>query len=52
MVIVLLLCYVLSETLRIFRSLWLSKWSDEGNIDPSETLYYNTIYAGLSFGQV
>ncbi|XP_022973222.1 ABC transporter C family member 2-like isoform X3 [Cucurbita maxima] len=51
-VIVLLLCYVLSETLRIFRSLWLSKWSDEGNIDPSETLYYNTIYAGLSFGQV
>ncbi|XP_038877674.1 ABC transporter C family member 2-like isoform X2 [Benincasa hispida] len=51
-VIILLLCYVLSETLRIFRSVWLSRWTDQGNIGPNETLYYNMIYAGLSFGQV
>nr|QIT08318.1 putative ABC transporter C family member 2-like protein [Siraitia grosvenorii] len=51
-VIILLLCFVLSETLRIFSSLWLSSWTDQGNIGPSETLFYNLIYASLSLGQV
>uniref|UniRef100_A0A0A0KAW3 ABC-type xenobiotic transporter n=2 Tax=Cucumis sativus TaxID=3659 RepID=A0A0A0KAW3_CUCSA len=51
-VAILFLCYVLSETLRIYRSVWLSIWTDQGNIGPSETLYYNMIYAGLSLGQV
>ncbi|CAK9309360.1 unnamed protein product [Citrullus colocynthis] len=51
-VIILFLCYVLSETLRIFRSVWLSRWTDQGNIGPSETIYYNMVYAALSFGLV
>lgn len=51
-VVILFLCYVLSETLRICRSVWLSKWTDQGNIGPSETVYYNMIYGVLSLSQV
>ncbi|CAK9321250.1 unnamed protein product [Citrullus colocynthis] len=51
-VLILLLSYVLSETLRVFSSLWLSSWTDQSNLVPSETLFYNTIYAGLSLAQV
>ncbi|XP_022146679.1 ABC transporter C family member 2-like [Momordica charantia] len=51
-VIILLLCFVLSETLRIFSSMWLSNWTDHSDMKSSETFFYNIIYAGLSLGQV
>lgn len=51
-VLILLLCYVLSETLRVFSSLWLSSWTDQSDMGSSETLFYNMIYAGLSLAQV
>ncbi|XP_031744162.1 ABC transporter C family member 2 isoform X2 [Cucumis sativus] len=51
-VLILLLSYVLSETLRVSSSLWLSNWTDQSNLVASETLSYNTIYASLSLAQV
>lgn len=52
MILILLLCYVLSETLRVSSSLWLSSWTDQSNMGSSETLFYNMIYASLSLAQV
>ncbi|XP_023004008.1 ABC transporter C family member 2-like [Cucurbita maxima] len=51
-ILILLLCYVLSETLRVSSSLWLSSWTDQSNMGSSETLFYNMIYASLSLAQV
>ncbi|KAJ0018025.1 hypothetical protein Pint_11073 [Pistacia integerrima] len=51
-VIILLLCYVLTETLRISGSTWLSYWTDQGSLERHGPGYYNLIYSLLSFCQV
>ncbi|CAI0545433.1 unnamed protein product [Linum tenue] len=51
-VVVLLSCYVLSETLRVSSSTWLSNWTDQGASSRHSSGFYNLIYALLSFGQV
>ncbi|CAA0823750.1 ABC transporter C family member 2 [Striga hermonthica] len=51
-VLVLFACYILTETLRISSSTWLSIWTKQStstNYDPG---FYILIYAILSFGQV
>jgi ATP-binding cassette subfamily C (CFTR/MRP) protein 1 len=51
-VIVLFLCYTLTETLRISSSTWLSIWTEQGPLKIHGPGYYNLIYGILSFGQV
>lgn len=49
---ILLLCYFLTELLRVLSSTWLSTWTDQGSTKTHGPGYYNGIYALLSFGQV
>jgi ABC-type multidrug transport system fused ATPase/permease subunit len=49
---VLFLCYILAEVVRLSTSGWLSIWTDKTKPKTHNPLYYNGIYAGLSFGQV
>ncbi|KAH9747873.1 ABC transporter C family member 2 [Citrus sinensis] len=51
-VLILLLCYFLTETLRVSSSTWLSYWTDQSSLKTHGPLFYNTIYSLLSFGQV
>lgn len=51
-VLILLLCYFLTETLRVSSSTWLSYWTDQSSLKAHGPLFYNTIYSLLSFGQV
>ncbi|KAJ0240059.1 ABC transporter C family member 2 [Hirschfeldia incana] len=51
-VMMLLLCYVLTEVFRVTSSTWLSEWTDAGTPKRHGPLFYNLIYALLSFGQV
>ncbi|VFQ97027.1 unnamed protein product [Cuscuta campestris] len=51
-VILLLVCYVLTEVFRIASSLWLSFWTDESNSTKYSSGFYNLIYSLLSFAQV
>ncbi|KAL0721101.1 hypothetical protein Bca4012_035700 [Brassica carinata] len=51
-VMMLLLCYVLTEVFRVTSSTWLSEWTDAGTPKSHGPLFYNLIYALLSFGQV
>ncbi|KAJ3693573.1 hypothetical protein LUZ60_009053 [Juncus effusus] len=51
-VIILLFCYVLTETLRILSSTWLSVWTDQSGSKKHSPAFYNLIYAILSLGQV
>jgi ATP-binding cassette subfamily C (CFTR/MRP) protein 1 len=51
-VVVLFLCYILAEVVRLSTSGWLSIWTDKTKPKTHNPLYYNGIYAGLSFGQV
>ncbi|RDX64140.1 ABC transporter C family member 2, partial [Mucuna pruriens] len=51
-VLVLFACYVLTETLRISSSTWLSHWTDQSATVGYNPAFYNMIYAALSFGQV
>ncbi|XP_029130585.1 ABC transporter C family member 2 isoform X2 [Cajanus cajan] len=51
-VMVLFACYILTETLRISSSTWLSHWTDQGATEGYNPAFYNMIYAALSFGQV
>lgn len=51
-VIILFMCYVSTETLRILSSTWLSVWTDESSPKTHSPLFYNLIYALLSLGQV
>ena len=44
--------YVLTESLRVSSSTWLSHWTDAGMSMGYNPGYYNLIYASLSFGQV
>lgn len=49
---ILFMCYILTETLRVSSSTWLSQWTDQGGSRTHGPGYYNLIYAMLSFGQV
>ncbi|KAH6830702.1 multidrug resistance-associated protein 2 [Perilla frutescens var. hirtella] len=52
-VMILFMCYVSTEVLRVSSSTWLSYWTDEGShTDTHGPLFYNSIYSILSFGQV
>ncbi|CAL5411679.1 unnamed protein product [Camellia sinensis] len=51
-VMILFMCYVLTEVLRISGSTWLSKWTDQSSSKRYGPGFYNLIYALLSFGQV
>nr|AIU41637.1 ABC transporter family protein [Hevea brasiliensis] len=51
-VLILFMCYVLTEVLRVSSSTWLSNWTDQGTTKIHGPLYYNLIYSLLSFGQV
>ncbi|RID46135.1 hypothetical protein BRARA_I02816 [Brassica rapa] len=51
-VMMLLICYVLTQVFRVASSTWLSEWTDAGTPKSHGPLFYNLIYAILSFGQV
>ncbi|XP_031131650.1 ABC transporter C family member 2-like isoform X1 [Ipomoea triloba] len=51
-VMILLMCYVSTESLRIGSSTWLSFWTDGSSSTRYSSTFYNLIYAVLSFGQV
>ncbi|KAI8524589.1 hypothetical protein RHMOL_Rhmol13G0160700 [Rhododendron molle] len=51
-VMILFLCYVLTEVLRVSSSTWLSMWTDQSSSNRYGPGFYNLIYALLSFGQV
>lgn len=51
-VMILFMCYVLTEVLRISSSTWLSVWTDQSSPHRYGPGYYNLVYALLSFGQV
>ncbi|GLT68257.1 hypothetical protein SLA2020_405060 [Shorea laevis] len=51
-VLVLFMCYLLTEVLRVSSSTWLSVWTDQSTSENYRPGYYILIYALLSFGQV
>nr|QWN59145.1 ATP-binding cassette C transporter [Rehmannia glutinosa] len=52
-VMILFMCYFLTEVLRVSSSTWLSYWTDQSSSsDRHGPLFYNTVYSLLSFGQV
>ncbi|KAK9267317.1 hypothetical protein L1049_009740 [Liquidambar formosana] len=50
-VMILFMCYFLTEGLRVSSSTWLSYWTDQSSFKSYGPGYYNMIYALLSFGQ-
>ncbi|KAL3851518.1 hypothetical protein ACJIZ3_013400 [Penstemon smallii] len=52
-VMILFMCYVLTEVLRVLSSTWLSYWTDQSSSSHKHgTIFYNLVYLLLSFGQV
>ncbi|KAG8385226.1 hypothetical protein BUALT_Bualt03G0020100 [Buddleja alternifolia] len=52
-VMILFMCYVLSETLRVSSSTWLSYWTGQSSSSNRHgPIFYNSVYSLLSFGQV
>nr|GMD83307.1 ABC transporter C family member 2-like [Ipomoea batatas] len=51
-VLILLMCYVSTEVLRVASSMWLSFWTDESSSTRYSSGFYNLIYSVLSFAQV
>ncbi|XP_021729901.1 ABC transporter C family member 2-like [Chenopodium quinoa] len=51
-VMILLMCYVFTEALRVSSSTWLSVWTDQSSPHRYGPGFYNLVYALLSFGQV
>ncbi|KAJ4976197.1 hypothetical protein NE237_001303 [Protea cynaroides] len=51
-VMILFLCYVSTEALRVSSSTWLSMWTDQSSPNRYASGVYMLIYALLSFGQV
>lgn len=49
---ILFMCYIMTETLRVSSSTWLSQWTDQGSSKSYGPGFYNLIYAILSIGQV
>ena len=52
MVMVLFICYTLTEVLRVSSSMWLSFWTDQSTSKSYAPGFYILIYAILSLGQV
>ncbi|KAL3522804.1 hypothetical protein ACH5RR_015638 [Cinchona calisaya] len=51
-VMILFMCYVLTEVLRVSSSTWLSYWTDQSTSPAYGPGFYNLVYALLSLGQV
>ncbi|XP_073525888.1 uncharacterized protein [Phyllobates terribilis] len=51
-VLILVTCYILTETLRVSSSTWLSYWTDQSVPKKYGAGLYNLVYGLLSFGQV
>ncbi|XP_071921352.1 ABC transporter C family member 12 [Coffea arabica] len=51
-VMVLFMCYTLTEVLRVLSSTWLSKWTRESAVKNYRLGFYILVYALLSSGQV
>ncbi|KAK1381982.1 ABC-type xenobiotic transporter [Heracleum sosnowskyi] len=51
-VMILFVCYVLTEVLRVMSSTWLSVWTDTSSPKRYGPGFYNLIYSLLSLGQV
>ncbi|XP_008775219.2 ABC transporter C family member 2-like [Phoenix dactylifera] len=51
-VMILFICYILTEVLRVSSSTWLSVWTDQTSPKSHGSGFYNMIYAVISFGQV
>ncbi|KAM7270988.1 hypothetical protein ACFE04_030202 [Oxalis oulophora] len=51
-VMILFMCYILTEVLRVSSSTWLSSWTDQGIPKTHGPGYYNLVYSLLSLGQV
>ncbi|KAE8709270.1 ABC transporter C family member 2 [Hibiscus syriacus] len=51
-VMVLFMCYILTEVLRVSSSTWLSSWTDQSTTKTHGPGYYNLVYSILSLGQV
>ncbi|XP_051128280.1 ABC transporter C family member 2-like isoform X2 [Andrographis paniculata] len=52
-VLILFVCYILTETLRVASSAWLSYWTGESSTSPRHgPIFYNLIYSALSISQV
>ncbi|KAL6991625.1 Multidrug resistance-associated protein 9 [Sarracenia purpurea var. burkii] len=51
-VIILFMCYILTEVLRVLSSTWLSFWTKHSSPSSSGPGFFILIYALLSFGQV
>ena len=49
---VLFFFYIMAEVVRLSTSGWLSIWTDETKPKTRGSLFYNGVYAGLSFSQV
>ncbi|GAB2214047.1 hypothetical protein Droror1_Dr00018380 [Drosera rotundifolia] len=51
-VMILFMCYIMSESLRVSSSTWLSSWTDQSGTKKYDSGFYNLVYALLSFGQI
>ncbi|XP_042940920.1 ABC transporter C family member 12-like isoform X3 [Carya illinoinensis] len=51
-VMILFICYILTEVLRVLSSTWLSVWTNQSTSESYKPGNYILIYALLSFGQV
>ncbi|KAK0579261.1 hypothetical protein LWI29_023572 [Acer saccharum] len=51
-IMILFICYLSTEVLRISSSTWLSVWTDQSTSESYRPGYYITVYALLAFGQV
>ncbi|XP_047332548.1 ABC transporter C family member 12-like [Impatiens glandulifera] len=51
-VMILFICYIMTEVLRILSSTWLSVWTKQSSSSSKGPGFYLLIYAILSFGQV
>ncbi|KAL6561922.1 Canalicular multispecific organic anion transporter 1 [Orobanche gracilis] len=51
-VMILFVCYILSEVLRVSSSTWLSRWTDTSSPHTHGPIFYNLVYSVLSVGQV
>ncbi|KAK6917096.1 ABC transporter-like, ATP-binding domain [Dillenia turbinata] len=51
-VMILFMCYISTEVLRVLSSTWLSIWTKQNDVENYNPGFYNLIYALLSLGQV
>ncbi|KAL3643736.1 Canalicular multispecific organic anion transporter 1 [Castilleja foliolosa] len=51
-VMILFMCYILTEILRVSSSTWLSHWTNSSIEHIHGPIFYNLVYSALSFSQV